>query len=230
MAMHQANYIPWIGYFYKMAKCDIFVYLDVVQYPRGKSFSARNKIKTANGETFLSIPVSIPKGDQNKAIYSKIHLADRKWIKKHLKTLELNYKKAPYFNEVFDLILGQIYNYENLLELNISLIETFADYLAINSTRVRLSKLLDNFGQKTELIIDICEKLKTPIYLSGTGGGKTYNDETMLNKKGIELLYSDFQHPQYRQLWGTFVPNLSIIDLLFNEGHKSRDILLGAIA
>ncbi|NOX90296.1 MAG: WbqC family protein, partial [Calditrichaeota bacterium] len=86
MAMHQPNYIPWLGYFYKIAKADIFVYLDIVQFPRGKSFAARNRIKTPNGATYLTIPVSLPKGKEGKVLYTEVRFADEQWKKKHLKS------------------------------------------------------------------------------------------------------------------------------------------------
>lgn len=228
MAMHQANYIPWLGYFYKIAKADVFVYLDVVQYPRGQSFAARNRIKTPNGVTFLTIPVSMPKGRQGKVLYNEIRFADKKWAVKHLKTLQMNYKKAPFFAEVMAIIEKAFDQCNNLLDLNVRLIEDFCDYLQISTRRVFLSDLLTEFGQKTDLIIDICQALGANVYLSGTGGGKEYNDEQKLKQHGISLVYSDFKHPVYQQLWGEFVPNLSIVDLLFNHGAKqSRQILLG---
>ena len=92
----------------------------------------------------------------------------------------------------------------DFVELNISLITEIASYLGITTRLVRLSNLLDEFGEKTDLIIDICKELKSDIYLSGTGGGKDYNDEEKLNEHGIELRYSQFEHPEYPHLWGDF--------------------------
>jgi len=225
MAMHQANYIPWIGYFHKITHCDIFVYLEVVQYPRGKNFSARNKIKTPNGEIFLTVPVSFPKGRERKVLYTDIQFADQQWKEKHKKTIYLNYKKAPFFAEIFELYDHAIDRSQTLLDLNINLIEAIANYLKINTRRIKLSEILSEFGQKTDLIIDICKAVNADTYLSGTGGGKEYNDEAKLNANGIKLLYDDFHHPVYKQLWGDFIPNLSILDLLFNHGQASSQIL-----
>ncbi|MBL7074886.1 WbqC family protein [candidate division KSB1 bacterium] len=226
VAIHQPNYIPWLGYFYKMAKCDVFVFLDIVQYPRGQSFASRNKIKTSNGPIFLTIPVNIPKGYEGKVKYTDVEFSDQIWKQKHLRTLELNYKRAKFFNEIFEIYKKQLLSMDNLIELNINLIQAFADDLGIDVETIRLSEILSEFGQKTRLIIDICNKLNANKYLSGTGGGKEYNDEKLLNDNGIELLYSDFIHPVYPQLWGDFIPNLSIIDLIFNCGPDSRNYLL----
>ena len=229
VSIHQPNYIPWIGYFYKIFKSDYFVILDVVQYPRGKSFAARNKIKTSNGVTFLTIPVSIPKGEEGKVKYTNVKFADIKWKRKHLKTIEMNYKKTKYFDDIFPLFKNIVEPVENFTEMNIELIKMVNQYLNIDTIIVKLSKLLDEFGQKTQLIIDICKKLDVNVYLSGTGGGKDYNKEDLLNKNEIKLEYSDFQNPTYSQLWGGFESHLSIIDLLFNEGKRSKKIMKNSV-
>ena len=225
-AIHQPNYLPYLGYFYKMAHCDEFVYLDVVQYPRGQSFANRNKIKTANGVTYLTIPVSIPKGEEGKVGYDQVKFADNKWKKKHLRTLEMNYKKTPHFDEVYEIFKNTIENEDSFLELNIKLIESFKNYLDIGTETVRLSNLLENFGHKNEMIIAIANAINADVYLTGSGGGLEYTDADQLKEAGIGLQISDFKHPEYPQLWGDFEANLSIIDLLFNCGKESRQYLL----
>lgn len=225
VSIHQPNYIPWAGYFYKIARSDVFVVLDAVQYPRGRSFAARNRIKTPNGAVYLTIPVHIPKGHEGKVLFTDVTFSDMKWKEKHLKTLSLNYKKAPHFQDVYDRIVPLVRTAEKLADLNLNLIRTIAEYLEIKTEIVRLSELLHHFGQKTDLIADICQALNADIYLSGTGGGREYNDETLLNENGIQLVYSDFQHPEYPQLWGDFIPNLSVLDMLFNCGKRSREII-----
>ncbi len=225
VAIHQANYIPWLGYFHKMAHCDYFVYLDTVQYPRGQSFSPRNRIKTPNGVTFLTIPVKHPPGKEGKALYTEIEFADARWKQKHLKTVMLSYKRAPFFEEIYPFYEQALLENNRFLELNIALIEAVAVYLGIPSKRMRLSEMLDNFGQKTDLIVDICKQLGADTYLSGVGGGKEYNDEETLNQNGIRLVYSKFEHPVYPQLWGDFVSHLSVLDALFNCGPETREFL-----
>jgi len=225
VAIHQPNYVPWLGYFYKMANCDVFVYLDTVQFPRGQSFAARNRVKTHNGTAWLTVPTSIPSGQKGKATYREVSFAGEKWKRKHLKTIEMNYKKAPWFDEIFEIYSNRIENSTSFVDLNIDLIEDFAQYLEIDTERVKLSELLDHFGEKTQLIIDICNELDANVYLSGTGGGKDYNEESLLNKHGIDLRYSDFEHPEYPQLWDGFESHLSILDLLLNCGPESREVL-----
>jgi len=226
MAMHQPNFIPWLGYFYKIYACDIFIYLDAVQYPRGQSYAARNRIKTPNGVSFLTVPVRITKGSGGKVKYTEVEFAEQNWRGKQIKTLTMNYKRAPFFPEIIPLVRAPIESATSLVELNIGLIEGIANYLKIDTKRIRLSEILTSFGQKTDLIVDICQAVGANIYLSGTGGGRDYNDEKLLARNGITLAYSDFIHPVYSQLWSEFTPGLSILDLLFNHGPASRKILV----
>ncbi len=225
VAIHQPNYIPWSGYFYKMSQCDIFVYLDAVQYPRGQSFANRNKVKTPNGTTWLTIPISVPSGQKGKATYREVSFANDKFVKKHLKTLKMSYKKASHFEEIYPILEQSLREHDDFAELTIDLNNKIAHYLGINTRCVLLSDLLENFGDKTNLIIDICKELGVNTYLSGTGGGKEYNDEQKLNQADITLTYSDFNHPQYPQLWGEFESHLSVIDLMFNCGPESSSFL-----
>lgn len=227
VAIHQPNYIPWPGYFHKLAACDVFVHLDAVQYPRGQSFAARNRIKTPNGVTYLTVPVSVPKGHEGKASYLEVELADERWRDKHLKTVEQSYKRAPHFEEVFELYRAGLERGETLVDLNIGLIEAIARYLGIETRRVRLSELLDSFGEKTELILDVCRAVGSDTYLSGSGGGREYTNEELLNEHGIELRYDEYEYPEHPQLWNGFEPNLSVLDLLFNCGRAGRELVTG---
>jgi hypothetical protein len=224
-AIHQPNYIPWPGYFHKLAACDVFVYLDAVQYPRGQSFAARNRIKTPNGVVFLTIPVSVPKGHEGKASYLEVELADERWRDKHLKTVEQSYKRAPHFDEVFELYRDGLERGKTLVDLNVGLIEAIAGYLGIETRRVRLSETLESFGEKSDLIVDVCKTVGADVYLSGAGGGRDYNDERLLDEHGIELRYDDYTYPEHPQLWDGFEPNLSVLDLLFNCGAGGRELV-----
>lgn len=225
VAIHQPNYLPWPGYFHKIANCDVFVYLDSVQFPRGQSFGARNRIKTPNGAAFLTIPVSVPKQHDGKAPYTEVGFADQKWKDKHRKTVAQCYRRAPYYDEVFALFEGELEPDRTFAELTIGLIEAFCSYLDIGTRRVRLSDTVESAHQKTDLIVDICRALEADAYLSGTGGGRDYNDEELLRGHGITLRYDEFSPPVYPQLWGDFEPGLSLLDLLFNCGRGGRDLV-----
>lgn len=227
MAMHQPNYVPWLGYFHKLASCDVFVHLDVVQYPRGQSFGARNRIKTPNGVAWLTIPVSRPSGREGKVTYAEVGFADAGWQAKHLKTVEMSYRRAPFFDAVFALYEAGLGAGPSLLDVNLALIKSFAGYIGITSRQARLSDLLEEFGQRNELVIDICRALEADVYVSGTGGGKEYGDPDLLAQHGIELRFDEYSPPEYAQLWDSFEPSLSILDALFNCGAEGCRSLLG---
>jgi len=230
VAMHQPQYMPRLGYFYKMIKCDKFVILDTVQYPRGrKLFHPRNLVKTSAGTTMLTVPVKKYKGFQR---YDEVKIEDNGWRGRHLKTFKFNYSKAAYFKEVYRICEESITN-ENLTylwELNFYLINKIREYLNIPApTIVLLSSLLGKtiISRANELIVDMCKALNADTYLSDKEGSLDYIDVSVLRDGGIELKYCDFIHPEYPQLWGKFIPNLSVLDLLYNCGPNSKEILLG---
>jgi hypothetical protein len=221
VAIHQPNFLPWIGYFYKIAKSDIFVFLDNVQYEKN-GFINRNKIKTPQNAMWLTVPVNFKFGELINEVKISNHIS---WREKHLKTFEMNYKRSDFFEDVFEIIKG-IYcskDWQNLSDLNINLVEAVARYLGLNTPFVK-SSTLGVEAKSTELLMQIVKKVGGDIYLSGFGGVK-YQEETEFAKAGIKLMYSDFNHPAYKQLWGDFVPNLSVIDLLFNTGNESAQII-----
>lgn len=224
-AVHQPNYLPWLGWFHKLAAADVFVYLDAVQYPRGRSFAARNRIKTPNGVAWLTMPVSVPKGHEGKATYAQVRFAEPRWRDKHLRTVETSYARAPHFDDVLELFRTGLEAGETPLEVNLALLEGFADYLGIQTPRVVLSELLPAFGQKTGLIVDACKALGADEYLSGSGGGTDYTDEERLAEEGIAVRYDAFEPTPYPQLWGGYEPGLSALDALMNCGPGARELI-----
>lgn len=225
IAVHQPNYLPWLGYFYKMAECDKFVLLDNVQYEKN-AITNRVKIKTPQGALWLTLSVKRRFPQLIKEAKMANFQPERE---KHLKAIELNYKKSKHFDYLFPelkKILEKEWQY--LSELNIALIKLLKTKLGIE-TKLEISSGYDIFGKGTELLINLCKKLNADTYLSGQGGkmgGKKYLEEDRFETAGIKLEYSDFVHPTYPQLWGDFIPGLSIIDLIFNCGPESIDILL----
>lgn len=222
VAIHQPNYLPWLGYFYKMAKSDVFVLLDNVQYEKN-GLTNRVKIKTYQGSPWLTLSATRRLPQLVKEVKLANFQRDRK---KHIRTIELNYQKAEYFNYLFPEIkeiLEKDWRY--LSKLNSELIKLLKEKLGIK-TNLEIVLNHDVSEKGTDLLLNLCKKFKADVYLSGRGGRK-YQDEEKFKITKIKLEYSDFIHPTYFQLWGEFVPNLSIIDLLFNYGPKSLEILLG---
>ncbi|AQS60355.1 WbqC family protein [Desulforamulus ferrireducens] len=220
VAIHQPNYFPWSGYFYKMFFCDIFVFLDDVQYSKN-SFINRNRIKTPNGASWLTVPVKASMKDK----INEVTFAKKDWQIKHIKTLDGNYAKAPYYNKYREELFAKLTEpVSNLAELNINLLKVIAKWLEVPCQFVLSSEIGSN-QTGDDRLIDIILKIGGTSYLSGRGGAK-YQDENKFLSKGLGFQYYDFTPPLYSQLWGESIPGLSIIDMLFNCGEKSRDILL----
>jgi len=217
----QPTYLPWIGYFQMIASSDVYVVFDHVQFER-KSWQQRNKIKTANGVTYLTVPVQ--KSSQQSLISEiKISYDRQDTLENHWKTIELAYKKAPYF-EKYKSDFEKIYFKTHILlkDLNIEIIKLVCDILDIKKKIIFSSELnlKDQDLGKNEKVINLC-KNQGITYLYDAKGAETFLDKSLFKEQGIEINFQEFAHPQYPQLWGEFVPYLSIIDLLFNCGPDS---------
>jgi len=221
ISIRQPGYFPYLGFFKKIQFCDIFVYLDDVQYERG-DWDNRNKIKTSDGSMRLTVPVYNKSGQKLNEVQISY---DTNWNIKHIKAIELNYQKTPYFSNYWDPIKKILEKkWSKLIDLNLALIEFINQELNITTKIIRSSNLkIDSVS--SQRLVDICKKLDSTTYLSGEMG-VDYLDEEIFQKENIKVIYEKFEHPTYSQIHGSFIPNLSIIDLLFNEGEKSKDILL----
>ncbi len=219
-AIHQPQYMPWLGYFDKIDIADVFVILDNVQYKKNE-WQNRNRIKTSQGPQWITAPVlyKYPGRICEVGINNKID-----WRRKHLQALITNYNKAPFFAEykpLFEDILNSEWGL--LSELNIYVIKQLIDALGIKTEALTASDFsLDN--DPTGRLVDMCKQIKADQYLSGKDGVK-YMDIDKFKDAGIELVFQDFDHPVYNQLYGKFEPFLSIIDLLFNHGKDSLEII-----
>ncbi len=217
----QSNYIPWKGYFDIIAKSDVFVIYDEVQYTKNE-WRNRNLIKTQEGIEWLSIPVRQESLNQ-KIFETKISLIN--WSKKHKSTLQTNYGKTPYFKEYRDVIF-EIYDTPslNLSEINRLFIEKICAILAIE-TKIIDSRELNLEGDKLERLIGACKKLNATKYLSGPAA-KNYINETLFNKNTIEVEWMNYSnYKEYNQLYPPFEHGVTILDLIFNEGSNARSFL-----
>lgn len=224
IAIHQPNFLPWLGYFYKILNADIFVIIDNVQFVKN-SICNRNKIKDPNGNPFwITVPVRRSKGLMINFNELEINYAPN-WQKKIIKQIESAYHKTLYFKSYFSEFENIIKEeYVNLAQLNIILIKQACSILQINTPIYISSETGIDFGKKNEMLVNITNYFEGTVYFSGRGA-KKYNDEELFKKNNIELRYTDFQHPVYSQIGNKFIPNLSIIDLLFNCGEKSGSVL-----
>jgi hypothetical protein len=222
VAIHQPQYLPWLGYFHKMMMSDVFVFLDDVQFKKNE-FQNRNRIKTAEGASWLTVPVI----HHFPQLISEVEINNRRdWRKKHLRTLDMNYRKAPYFDNFFPLFAsGLTRDWEYLSPLNIYSIEKISKALGIKKRFIKSSELAPLENGATDRLIDICRKLGADTYISGAGG-RSYLELGKFDEAGIKVQFQEFNHPVYPQLYGKFEPYLSVVDLLFNCGEKSGKIIL----
>ena len=221
-AIMQPTYLPWLGYFELMARSDIFVFFDDVQFIK-KSWHHRNKIKANDQELLLTIPV-LSKGKRGQKINEVLINNKENWKSKHLKSIELNYKKAPYFNNYFeDLKAIYLKDHELLFDFTRELILFLKDSFKINTPVINSSDL-NTEGKNEVKVTQICKKINcTTLY--NTGGAKEVLDASILNKEGINVVFQEYKHPEYKQLGRKFLPYVSALDLLFNEGDKSLEII-----
>jgi len=220
ISIRQPGYIPYLGFFKKIESVDAFVFLDDVQYSRG-DWDNRNKIRTIDNSMWLTIPILNKSGEllnQVKIDYSK------DWVYKHISAIEFNYENTSFFNSYWKDIKSILEKpYNKLFDLNIKLINYFISVLQIG-TKTILSSDLDIDSKGSKKLLDICKELNADTYLSGELG-KNYLDVNIFKDKNIQIIYEKFEHPQYIQKYIEFIPNMSIIDLLFNEGENSINIL-----
>lgn len=225
ISIHQPNYLPWLGFFDKIKQSDKFVIFDNVQYPRGKNhFGNRNKIKIHNGSKWLSVPVL---GKSEKKNFNEIGFKNDDWRREHLRLIEIFYKDAPYFKKYFHSINDiLLYDFKTLNSLNVHLINYFIRVLGIETEVILSSNLVGNNISGADRIITILEKLNATEYITGSGPGSVrYINEDDFNKRNIKLTWQHYKHPTYKQLHGEFIPYMNILDLLFNEGPNSINII-----
>ena len=216
IAILQSNYIPWKGYFDLINSVDEFVVYDDMQYTR-RDWRNRNKIKTADGLKWLSIPVEV-KGRYFQKINETI-VSDRSWTVTHWKTISQFYSKAKFFKEYKHFFEDfYINNQENHLSLiNFRLIEIVNSILGIK-TKITSSSSYELVEGQTEKLLNICQQSGADIYLSGPSA-KEYFDGSIANKMGIKVEWMDYSdYPEYHQLYPPFEHGVTILDLIFNEG------------
>ena len=223
LTAHQPVYLPWLGLFHKIALCDTYVFLDSVKYLK-QDWNNRNKIKGAGGSMWLTVPVAT--GGKDHIQLPEVRISnEQNWRLKHWRSIRSCYGRAPFFDQ-YAPFLEDLYsrNWTFLNDLNLYMLRWFLDALGIKPRVMRASEL-DLVGTKSDMVLDMCRKLGAKTYIFGALG-RDYAQVADFERAGIELIFQDYQHPRYPQLHGGFVPHLSIIDLLFNCGPKSLEILM----
>jgi len=222
VAIHQAEHLPWFGYFHKMKMADKFIILDNVQFKKNY-FENRNRIYTPQGLKYITIPVKM-KGHLEKKFY-EMEIVEN-WKKKYIKTLEFNYKKAPFFKDI-EIILEKINNYggNKLFEINMIIINVIKNILEIDTQLIKATTLNPQ-GQKTELLIDILKKVDAIAYIVGKSGFD-YMNLDLFKKSNIKLVEHKVHHPIYQPFnYREFTDYPSIIDIIANLGREKVKELL----
>jgi len=219
VAIVQSNYIPWKGYFDMIAAVDEFILFDDMQYTR-RDWRNRNQIKTPQGVKWVTVPVSV-KGKYHQKI-CETEIEDTEWANTHWKALSLNYSRSPYFEEVASW-LKPLYleeTFTHLSQLNRRFIEAICAYLGIQTAITNSSDYV-LFDGKTERLAELCAQAGGTEYVSGPAA-KDYVDEKVLSDRGLNLTWFDYTgYAEYPQLWGEFVHNVTVLDLLFNCGKQA---------
>jgi hypothetical protein len=221
VAILQSNYIPWKGYFDLLAKADVFVIYDEVQYTKN-DWRNRNMIQTANGPQWITIPVRQESLDQ-KICDSKIFVDN--WAKKHVSTLQGNYTKALHFKTYKEQVFSLYENQSNLIsEVNVSFIKGICNLLGIK-TQIIDSRELNLEGDRNIRLLEACKKLNATTYISGPAA-KTYLDVELFNKEDIEVDWMDYSgYKEYKQVFAPFQHGVSVLDLIFNAGPDAKQYM-----
>lgn len=227
IAAHQPNFMPWLGYFDKMNKADLFVSVDHVQYER-QSYQSRARIKTGEGARWVTVPVVQESRDERIADKRIDNSRDGRfrWGRKMFLTLKYSYQAAGHF-AAYEAPLADILNarWDKLSDLNHALIDFVRRALEIRTPMVR-STTLGVQGKKSDMVLNMCRALGATGYPSGAGASRGYLDQEAFRRAGVKVIWQEFQHPRYAQRpnEADFVERLSVLDLLFNAGPAAAEL------
>jgi hypothetical protein len=215
--IHQPNFLPWLGYFQRLVKADVFVLLDDAQYQKkGSNYENRVQFNIGGEARWVSVPLFRPSGVQKS---KELIINSHNWQNKLINTLQTNYGRAPFFNNIKDDVFNIInFKTKNLYEFNYNALLKLCSLLDIDITgKMVYSSEYKLESTSTQRLIDLCKKVKADVYLSGAGG-KLYQEESLYEKNHIKLEYQQFNHPIYQQTTDGFISGLSVLDALFCVG------------
>jgi hypothetical protein len=224
VSIHQPGYLPWHGLFHRLALSDTHIFFDSTQFEKN-GFNNRVKVKTPQGVKWLTVPV-LTKGRFGHNPISSIPINNAvDWSDIHRKTLLYNYSRAPFWKAHHEFFFEVFSRTWNLLgDLNIFTVEYLARALGVRCQFVKASQL-GPLGTKAELVVNLCKAVGASTYISGING-RQYLDAAGFEREGISLRFQAYREPRYTQLHGEFQPFMSIVDLLFNHGPSSLEIVL----
>ncbi|MFZ5569082.1 MAG: WbqC family protein [Thermodesulfobacteriota bacterium] len=222
----QPSFLPWLGYFEQMGRADVFVHFDDVQYTR-KDWRNRNRLKSPDGVQMVTVPVQQHHYAQTPINQIRISY-DSPWNEKMLHRISFWYKSAPYFEPVFSEIKAVLMmRFDYLTDLNYALLEILRKRLEIATPQYKSSDLPGKPEDKNAKIIDICRRHNADLLYDGNAA-KSFINRDLFAANGISVIFQEYHHTPYPQLWGDFTSHLSVLDLLMNCGPESRKILLSS--
>ena len=223
VSISQPAYLPWLGYIERIAISDLHIVLDHVQLEK-RSFTSRNKVRTAHGWKWLSVPIRITGPSHSLCINQAEIAKESDWRKDHKMTIQSAYGKAPYFPQ-YNSFIDQFYAKDWTMLSDVCSEMTSFLLAELNvKTPIKFSSQMGITSVKNKLILDLCKEVGCTKYISGPFG-RDYLSVQDFEANNIELLFHDYVHPQYKQCFEPFEPNMSVIDLLFNHGNRSLEIL-----
>lgn len=224
IAIMQPGYLPWLGFFELMHNCDVFVLFDDVQYTK-KDWRSRNRIRTKDGWMWLSVPIQTKHNRCQMISEARIDHSSN-WRHKHVKAVEINYRKARFFKDYF-AAFKEILSFEwtHLCDLDFELIKWLSEAIGIRRKIIR-SSVLKTGGKREEKIISVCKALGAGV-LYDSKAAASFLDAHEFDRHGIRMIFQDYAHPVYEQVHSPFMSFMSTVDLLFNCGPLSGDIILG---
>lgn len=224
VAIHQPEHLPWLGFFDKAARADLLVILDCVQF-RKNYFQNRNRIRTPDGSAWITVPVRQPVTAPILEI--KVDTQPR-LRQRYLNLVRQSYQRAPFFGAFFPALEAVIAGDDDrLVDVNMKLLRLVFEAIGISTPTVVASSLHADLGSgPTDVNLNICKAVGARTYLSGISG-RDYLDRPRFAAAGIDIEFHEFHHPIYRQRYQPFVPCMSAVDVLFNHGPESANILRG---
>ncbi len=221
VSVHQPQYLPWLGYFDKIDRADVFVLLDNVQFKKNE-WQNRNRIKTPQGPQWLTVPVRY----KFPQLICEVGINNReRWQHKQQQSLLANYRKTPHWSSLeplFNDVFSRSWN--TIADLNIYVVRKLTAILGITTPLYIASELPVWSEDPDERLIAITRHFGGDIYLAGSGG-HDYMELAKYDRAGVEIIFQEYRHPVYSQLWGEFSPFMSIVDLIYNQGGDAMEII-----
>ena len=221
VTVHQPHYMPWLGYLHRMARADLFIVLDHVQFERG-NYQNRTMIRVDGEPRWLTVPV-VQHSQKERIVEKQIDNAlagtPRWWSSAHFQTIRHAYREAPFLGRYLPELRRILETrWQRVVELDEAMLDFLRDAFGIGTKRVRSSEL-NVAGAKSQLILNLCRAVGADTLLAGLGGSRDYLDRAAFEREGVRIEYQEFAHPVYPQCGGgPFVKGLSSLDLLLNCG------------